>query len=125
MITDDMIHGTFTRTRRPARIETETPLVPQAVATAVVEEASVWLQTPLPRRWIRELVAHANTVYDHNPRFRRQIRGHGNRGRDHLWTFMRHWLAALMARRRQQLYSRLPASYRVGCELPARMRGLN
>ena len=64
------------------RIELDTPIVPSAIAVAVVEEAGVWLGQPLPRRWIRELTAYANTVYAHNPSFRRRVRGQGTTGRD-------------------------------------------
>ena len=104
--------------QRTPRIELETPIVPSAIAATVVEEAGVWLGQPLPRRWIRELTAYANTVYAHNSHFRRKIRGKGNRGRDYLWAFTRHWLAGLMWERRPQLHARLPADYCVGRPLP-------
>jgi len=100
------------------RIESDTPIVPRAVMEAVCEEAGVWLGQPLPRRWVRELTAYANTVYAHNPRFRRKVRAPGNRGRDYLWAFTRHWLAGLMWERRPQLHARLPNSYSVGHPLP-------
>ena len=100
------------------RIESDTPIVPRAVMEAVCEEASVWLDHPLPRRWVRELTAYANTVYAHNPRFRRKVRAPGNKGRDYLWAFTRHWLAGLMWERRPQLHARLPNSYSVGHPLP-------
>ncbi len=49
MLTDEMIHGTLPRRSRP-RIEKETPIVPQAVAEAVWEEACVVFQdVELPR----------------------------------------------------------------------------
>jgi len=104
--------------QRVPRIELDTPIVPRAIAAAVVEEAGVWLGQPLPRRWVRELTAYANTVYAHNPRFRRKVRGAGNRGRDYLWAFTRHWLAGLMWERRPQLRARLPNTYCVGHPLP-------
>jgi len=100
------------------RIELDTPIVPRAIAAAVIEEAGVWLGQPLPRRWIRELTAYANTVYAHNPRFRRKVRGQGTRGRDYLWAFVRHWLAGLMWERRPQLHAHLPNNYCVGHPLP-------
>src|SRR5947209_13092060 len=99
--------------KRP-RIELDTPTAPRAVAEAVCEEAGVWVGEPLPRRWVRELMAQANTVYSHNPRFRRKVRGQGNSGRDYLWAFVRHWLAGLLWERRPRLYARLPAGYNVG-----------
>ena len=100
------------------RIELDTPIVPRAVMEAVCEEAGVWLGHPLPRRWIRELTAYANTVYSHNPSFRRRVRGQGTTGRDYLWAFTRHWLAGLLWERRPQLHARLPNSYSVGHPLP-------
>ena len=100
------------------RIESDTPIVPRAVMEAVCEEAGVWLGQPLPRRWVRELTAYANTVYAHNPRFRRKVRAPGDRGRDYLWAFTRHWLAGLMWEQRPQLHARLPNSYSVGHPLP-------
>ena len=103
------------------RIESDTPIVPRAVMEAVCEEASVWLGHPLPRHWVRELTAYANTVYAHNPRFRRKVRAPGNRGRDYLWAFTRHWLAGLMWERRPQLHARLPNTYCVGHPLPPKV----
>lgn len=100
------------------RMEVETPIVPRAVVEAVLEEASVWLERPLPRRWIRELMAYANTVYTCNARFRRNVRAGNNAGRDYLWTFVRHWLTALMWERRPRLHARLPDSYSIGHLLP-------
>lgn len=85
---------------------------------AVCEEAGVWLGQPLPRRWVRELTARANTLYAHNPRFRRKIRANGNHGRDYLWAFVRHWLSGLMWERRPHLHARLPGSYSIGPPLP-------
>ena len=41
------------RSVAPPRIETETSLVPDAVAAAVLEEARVWLAEPLPLSWRR------------------------------------------------------------------------
>lgn len=119
MIIDDMIHGGFVQPRaRP--IEQETAIVPRAIAEGVCEEASAWLQQPLPRRWVRELTAHANTVYAHNPCFRRKVSAAGDGGRDWLWMFMRHWLAALLHKRRPNLHARLPASFNTGQPLPDR-----
>lgn len=119
MITEDMIHGRIAQPRARC-IEQDTPIVPRAVAEAVCEEVAVWLHEPLPRRWIRELTAQANTVYANNERFARQIRAAGDRGRDQLWVFMRHWLAARLWKHRPEWYARLPASFAVGRELPPR-----
>ena len=106
------------RRSRRLWIERDTPIIPAAVAVAVWEEASAWLDVELPREWIRRLAVRADVIYFHNPRFRRKIRGSGNTGRDWLWMFTRHWLAAMIRRREPQLYARLPASYGTGCDLP-------
>lgn len=100
------------------RIDWDTPILPHIVAWAVCNEAAAWLGSPLPTKWVRELSARANTIYAHNERFRRRIRGAGNRGRDYLWMFVRHWLAALLQERRPRLFARLPASYSTGSGLP-------
>jgi hypothetical protein len=107
------------RNREPLpRIAMETPLVPAAVAAAVCEEASIWLDEPLPRWWRRVLIRRANAIYARNPQFRRKIRGRDTHGRDWLWAFTRHWLAGLMLKHRPDLHERLPSSYQVGQPLP-------
>ncbi len=143
MLTEEMTHGAWAGSRRPAglktnrvtlsrrsfapvkspvtepsRIETETVILPDVIALGVWEEAVAWLDEPLPRRWIRQLVARANTVYAHNERFRRRLRAEGDAGRDHLWMFMRHWLAAIILRHRPGLHVRLPVGYNSGQALP-------
>ena len=104
--------------KRIPNIETDTPLVVSAVAIAVWQEAGLWLDQPLPQRWIRELIARANTVYAEDRSFRRLIRGPGDSGRDWLWIYTRHWLAALIHERRPRLYRHLPSSYGGGRSWP-------
>jgi hypothetical protein len=106
--------------KRTPQMELDTPLRPRAVSEAVWEEVSVWLEQPLPRRWLRELIAEANTVYANNPRFRRKLRANDDSGRESLWVFTRHWLAALIHERRPHLHRRLPASYNRGHPLPSK-----
>jgi hypothetical protein len=101
------------------RIEEDTPIIPDIVAGAVCEEASLWLGEPFPGEWAAELAEHANVVFQHNAGFRRLLRRRGNAGRDWLRAFMRHWLCALLASRRLDLYGRLPAPYAAGGDLPA------
>ena len=122
MLHDDMIHGTFTDSRSEGSIERETPLLPRVVAEAVLAEASEWLDSPLPPSWIDELAARAEEVYDANARFRRTLRSRGDEGRDWLWAFTRHWLAALLQQQAPHLHLRLPASYSTGHNLPHRHR---
>lgn len=101
-------------------IEEETPLVPRAAAEGVWEEVSVYLQTELPASWKEYLAIRADVIYQRNEHFRGLIRRGGDTGRDWLWTFMRHWLAALIYRWDASLYSRLPASFSAGADLPSR-----
>ena len=69
-------------------------LVPDAVATGVLEEASAKRGKQLPREWAAELVQRADLHAQTNPRFRKLLRRPGDESRDWLWSFMRHWLEA-------------------------------
>ena len=106
--------------KRPVRIEEDTPIRPGIVAWCVWMDAAVRLAQALPRRWVRELTARANTVYAHNERFRRKIRRRGNYGRDYLYLFMRHRMAALLREHRPEFHTRMPSGYNAGHELPHR-----
>ena len=105
---------------KPSAIELDTPIVPRAVAEAVLQEASAYLNEPLPRNWVNSLVVRSNAIYQRNPTFRRQISARGNSGRDRLWSFQRHWLAALIKDSHPHLFPRLPSDYQVGRALPMR-----
>ena len=118
LLEDQMIHGGWPRWPGPARIEHDTPLVPRAVASGVWEEAGTWLGEELPREWLARLTERAEALYASNARVGRQLRGPGNGGRDWLWTFMRHWLAALIWRQCPDLHARLPDAFNVGHPLP-------
>jgi hypothetical protein len=107
------------RRRKPRTgIEADTPIVPRAVATAVLEEAGVWLKQELPPGWGNVLVTRANTLFARNARFRRRLKAPGDAGRDWLWAFTRHWLAALILQHLPDQYARLPPGYQVGHALP-------
>jgi hypothetical protein len=93
--------------------------VPRAVASGVWEEAGTWLGEESPRERLARLTERAEAVYADNARVRKRIRGPGDGGRDWLWMFMRHRLAALIRRRRPDLHRRLPAAFNLGCPLPA------
>ena len=112
-----------TRRRRVARrpqLQKLTLLVPLAVARVVVEEASRWLSVELPPRYAARLAFQAERCFAHSPSFREKICRPGHRGRDLLYVFMRHWLAARLLAERPVLYRRLPRDYSAGAELPAR-----
>jgi len=105
-----------------AGLESETSLAPDLVAQSVCEEVVAWLglSRPLPLTWVVELVERAHTLYSHNEAFRRRLRRQGNGGRDYLWMFMRHWLAAMLKKRRPELFAELPADFGLGRDLPPR-----
>jgi hypothetical protein len=117
MITEDMIHGAIARPPR-RRIQNDTPVVPRAVAEAVWEEATVYLLVELPRAWVRRLAVRAQMAYHRNAHFRRLLHQNGDAGRDWLWAFTRHWLAAMIHERRPRLFPRLPHGYSLGGALP-------
>lgn len=100
--------------RTTNEIEQRTPIVPRAIAEGVWEEAVHLVGEPLPKSWIRRLCSRANTVYANNCRFRKLIDSPGDLGRDWLWAFTRHWMAALIYRHRRELYWRLPEYFSRG-----------
>ena len=106
-------------THPSASIQQQTPLVPAAVARGVYSEVSVWLGAELPASWAELLTEKAELVSAHDPRFLRLLRQRGDRGRDWLWAFMRHWLAALLKQHRPTYFAHLPADYSRGQPLPA------
>lgn len=112
------------RCRRP-QLETATPLAALAVARQVVEEASLWLGVPLPGRYAAGLAHRARRVYAHSAPFRRRMSGRQDGGRERLYMFMRHWLAARLRLERSDLFQKLPASYRTGSALPASQPALS
>lgn len=97
-----------------SRIQTDTPIIPTAVANSVWREASFWLGEELPREWIADLAERAEVIYAHNPRFRKLLHQRGNSGRDWLWAFTRHWLSGLLIEHHPSLAERLPSEYKVG-----------
>ena len=101
-------------------LQRETPMAPAAVAHGVCEEVGVYLAAPVPANWAELLVEKTALVSTHNPRFRRLLRQPGDRGRDRLWAFMRHWLAALLKQQRPACFARLPEDYCRGRDLPVR-----
>ena len=97
-----------------------TPIIPLVVARQVVEDASRWLDESLPEGWAVELLFRAQGCFMHASAFRKSILRPGDYGRDTLYVFMRHWLAACLRRERPDLFHRLPRDYACGAELPLR-----
>ncbi len=113
---------TATRSRRAlrTRFERHTQLVPLAAARQVLEEASLFLGVSLPARYAAGLAFRAERAFVHSPSFRRGFRGRADGGRERLYVYFRHWLAARLQAERLGLFARLPAGYCVGEPLPAR-----
>ena len=105
------------KARRP-QLEHRTPLVAIAAAWQVIEETSLWLGAPLPTRYAHGLAHRACRVFAHSASFREKLCRPGNAGRDLLYVFMRHWLAARLQAERPHLFGRLPSEFRVGAPLP-------
>lgn len=106
------------RTARRPQLEVDTSLVALAAARCVVEEAVAHVGRPLPARFAARLAHRARRVYAHSESFRRLIRANGDRGRDWLHVFLRHWLAALLREESPALAARLPAAFANGLPCP-------
>ena len=108
---------TLRRRAHRRQLEDCTPLVAIAIARQVIEEASRWLGEPLPARYAAGLAHRARRFFVHSPRHRRRWIASPDMGRDWLYTFMRHWLAARLHTERPALHARLPHDYNTGAPL--------
>jgi hypothetical protein len=78
---------------------------------AGVEEAARWLGVQVPARYAAGLAHRARVTYAHGAAFRQKLRRAGDEGRDTLYAFMRHWLAARLQADRPEWFARLPQDY--------------
>jgi hypothetical protein len=111
-------------------IADETDILPEIVAESVVDSVTTYLyyaggktaeaeQFNAEReRLVEGLVGYAERVYDHNESFRKKLRSRGNRGRDTLYSFMRHWLSAEIKIGMPNIARLIPASFANGEPLP-------
>lgn len=90
------------------------PLIPLAVARAVCDEAGAVLRCDIPAHWPRILARKAEIIRAHNPRFNRLLHKHGDQGREWLYCFMRHWLAAMLKRHQPAAFANLPSGFANG-----------
>jgi hypothetical protein len=103
----------------------DTPIMPAVVADCVVDEllrfvgSEAFTRLGIHRELADKLAQRAEEVYLHNATWRKLIRSRGNRGRDALYSFMRHWMADHIARTDTALYARFPAGYSTGAPLPS------
>lgn len=95
-------------------IDSDTPILPFIVADGVVSQLAAYLGQELPAGYAERLTVEADRIYAANPRFRKTIRADGNKGRDALYAFMRHWLSACIAKDDPALFRRLPTGFTTG-----------
>ncbi|HEY5911180.1 MAG TPA: hypothetical protein VJA21_11315 [Verrucomicrobiae bacterium] len=102
----------------PTPLERDTLLMPDAIAESVVAQASRYLNAELPEDFAERLAAKAHYLYPRHKHFHKMLNRSGNRGRDHLYMYMRHWTASWLKRERYALFKRLPWEYALGKKLP-------
>lgn len=103
-------------------IEKDTPIMPYVVAVSVIEEAERILKQEIPHRGVYSvyLMERAEEVYANNERMRKLIRAKGNKGRDILYAFMRHWLVGELFRQNRRLGEQLMPEFGNGAEIASR-----
>lgn len=100
-------------------IAADTGIIPEAVAEAAIEHAQVITGENIKNHRIAEghLVGHAEATYASNKDFRKKVQSEaddGNAGRDYLFMYMRHWLAAWLKKHDSKVFRKLPSGYGVG-----------
>jgi hypothetical protein len=102
-----------TKRSRAGRIEDDTPILPYVVADSVIGEVESYTGDEIPdkRALADHLADRADEVYQSDERFRRQIRAKGNKGRDQLYVFMRHWLSSELKQHHPEIFRKLPQSF--------------
>ena len=103
----------------PTALERDTLLTPLWVAESVVQEVERFLKADLPENFAERLAAKAYHLYPRHKHFHKGLNRPGNRGRENLLMFMRHWTAGWLKRARSPLYKKLPYSFCMGQRLPA------
>lgn len=98
-------------------IHTDTPIMPWIIAENVIHEFEMYTGVQL-EDWqdiVDRLTAKAEQCYQHNEYFRKRLRSPGNRGRDYLYSFMRHWLSGELKGRPE--YTLIPELFKMGHEI--------
>jgi len=98
--------------------------MPDAIAESVVTEACRFLDAELPAGFAERLAAKAHRLYLRHAHFHKMLNRPGNKGRDNLYMYMRHWTASWLKRERFALYKRLPWEYAQGKKLPVTASGV-
>ena len=102
----------------PTALERDTLLTPLWIAETVVSEVEHFLKADLPANFAERLAARAHHLYSRHQHFHKSLNRPGNRGRENLLMFMRHWTAGWHKRERSALYKKLPWSFANGQRLP-------
>ena len=106
-------------------IEADTVLLPEVIADTVAHELGVYLHdfhcyTPRthPDHLVAYLVKRAEQIHAANKDFRKKLQSRGNKGRDTLYAFMRHWSAGYVKDNWPGAFELLPSGYKMGGDLP-------
>ena len=106
------------RASLPTAFERDTLLTPEWIAESVVQEVERFLKAELPENFAARLAAKAHHLYPRHKHFHNRLNRPGNRGREYLLMFMRHWTASWLKRERNPLHKKLPYSFGLGRRLP-------
>jgi len=109
-------------------IEDDTPIMPWLVAESVIEEVVRFATSKgledeanklydVSRDLSEKLSDDANKIYKANKKFAKQMNAPGDKGRDQLYVWMRHWLSAELKKKHPKIFSVLPQSFMTGKEL--------
>ena len=111
------------RASLPTAFERDTLLTPEWIAESVVQEVERFLKADLPDNFAERLAAKAHHLYPRHKHFHKGMNRPGNRGRENLLMFMRHWTAGWLKRERPALYKKLPWSFGQGRALRGMLPG--
>ncbi len=95
------------RASLPTQLERDTLLTQEWVAECVVQEVERFLKADLPENFAERLAVKAHYLYPRHKHFHKGLNRPGNRGRENLLMFMRHWTAGWLKRERPALYKKL------------------
>lgn len=103
-----------------ASIEEDTPIMPGIVAETIIEQVQAHVGEILPDNYAGDLAQRAEKIYSTNDTFKQAIRAPGNKGRDTIYAFMRHWLAGILHKDQPAIYAKLWHGFANGSAPPCR-----
>ncbi len=107
-------------------LEDDTSIQSSVVASEVVNELVRYLAKKNPKLsneigsgkgYVLFLVKRQADLYKADATWRERMNASGDKGRDTLYMFMRHWLAAEIKRKQPEVYKVLPSDFANGVEL--------